>query len=281
MQAAVRATCRVGALSRTVCQAGRRGVGGPLPPAAPATRAVRSLAQQAGPCSSGAAGRSSGLAGMLRCLREQRVSFRTFSSGGGGGIGGGGSGGGSGGGGGGGGGSGGIFGSLWAAYLGLLERKPLATKALTAALLNGLGDAIAQKKFEKTETFDWKRFGIFTFLGLVLIGPALHYWYGSLGSLVKVGGNTGAALRMVVDQLCFAPLFISAIVSSIMTLEGKGPEVPGRLRRDLLDIMKSNWLLWVPFQFVNFRFVPPQLQVLMANGVALIWNVYMSWKSHT
>lgn len=201
--------------------------------------------------------------------------------------------------------------------------------------------------------------------GLVLIGPALHYWYGSLGSLVKAGGNTGAALRMVVDQLCFAPLFISgkavggavlgvsclggacldvacsdavcwagpagcgvllstfcnrtfttsdpppaaAIVSSIMTLEGKGPEVPGRLRRyggtaasswaagsssgclgahtwlafslsrqacggliffiffalrlrrDLLDIMKSNWLLWVPFQFVNFRFVPPQLQV--------------------
>ena len=25
--------------------------------------------------------------------------------------------------------------------------------------------------------------------------------------------------------------------------------------------VKSNWMLWVPFQFINFRFVPPHLQV--------------------
>ena len=46
-----------------------------------------------------------------------------------------------------------------------------------------------------------------------------------------------------------------------MALEGKGAEAPARLRRDLPDIVRSNWLLWVPFQFINFRFVPPQLQV--------------------
>ena len=45
--------------------------------------------------------------------------------------------------------------------------------------------------------------------GLVLIGPALHIWYGSLGGLVKAGGNTGAVMRMALDQLCFAPVFIS------------------------------------------------------------------------
>jgi hypothetical protein len=114
----------------------------------------------------------------------------------------------------------------------------------------------------------------------VLIGPALHVWYGSLGSIVKAGGNSGALLRMAVDQLAFAPVFISTILASIMALEGKGAEAPARLRRDLPDIVRSNWLLWVPFQFVNFRFVPPQLQVLMANMVSLIWNTYMSWKSH-
>jgi hypothetical protein len=46
--------------------------------------------------------------------------------------------------------------------------------------------------------------------GLVLIGPALHVWYGSLGSIVKAGGNSGALLRMAVDQLAFAPVFISS-----------------------------------------------------------------------
>ena len=57
-----------------------------------------------------------------------------------------------------------------------------------------------------------------------------------------------------------APPPAAAIVASIMALEGKAGEVPARLRRDLPDIVRSNWLLWVPFQFVNFRFVPPKLQ---------------------
>lgn len=40
----------------------------------------------------------------------------------------------------------------------------LATKAVSAGVLNGVGDAIAQLIFEKDGKFDWKRLGIFTFL---------------------------------------------------------------------------------------------------------------------
>ncbi len=57
------------------------------------------------------------------------------------------------------------------------------------------------------------------------------------------------------------------IVSLIMVLEGAPVEsVAPRLRRDLPDMVRSNWLLWVPFQFVNFRFVPPQLQASLWGG---------------
>ena len=43
----------------------------------------------------------------------------------------------------------------------------------------------------------------------MLIGPALHLWYGSLGSIVRVGGTAGALARLALDQLAFAPVFIS------------------------------------------------------------------------
>ncbi len=46
--------------------------------------------------------------------------------------------------------------------------------------------------------------------GLLLIGPTLHVWYGSLGTIVKATGNTGALMRLGLDQLCFAPIFISS-----------------------------------------------------------------------
>lgn len=176
------------------------------------------------------------------------MEFRTFSSGGGPGGGAGGSGGSGGGGGGGGGGKGGSgSGGLWAAYLALLERKPVGgtkapfaalqaalapaggtcwvcrstgingcnaavhddarislsaavppgpaspptsprpaphqvtTKAVTAALLNGLGDVVAQLLFEKGQSFDWKRLGIFSFLvgdvGRIAMAPQCGRMY--------------------------------------------------------------------------------------------------------
>lgn len=113
-----------------------------------------------------------------------------------------------------------------------------------------------------------------------MIGPTLHFWYGSLARLVTATGTAGAFGRLAMDQFLFAPFFLSAIIGSVMALEGHAAAVPEKLKNDLFTIVRSNWVLWVPFQFINFRFVPVQLQVLASNVVALAWNTYMSWASH-
>jgi protein Mpv17 len=51
------------------------------------------------------------------------------------------------------------------------------TKAVTAALLNLVGDLICQLTINKTSSLDKKRTLTFTFLGLGLVGPTLHFWY--------------------------------------------------------------------------------------------------------
>ncbi len=43
--------------------------------------------------------------------------------------------------------------------------------------------------------------------------------------------------------------------------QGKGHEVKSKLRNDLKPTVIANWKLWVPAQFINFRLVPPHLQV--------------------
>lgn len=172
------------------------------------------------------------------------------------------------------------FGAIWSFYLMQLERNPLVTKAITSGLLNGVGDAIAQLSFSD-EDFNWKRFAIFQLLGFVLIGPALHVWYGTLARMFSTPGTSSALGRLAMDQILFAPFFLGSIISSIMVLEGHASEVPAKLKGDLFTIVRSNWVLWVPFQFINFRFVPQHLQVLASNCVALGWNTYMSWASHS
>ena len=130
---------------------------------------------------------------------------------------------------------------------------------------------------------DWRRAGVFTFLGAVLVGPALHLWYGSLSKIVAATGATGTAaagVSLALDQLAFAPCFLAVFIASLFTIEGNADAVVPKLKQDWGTTVVNNWKVWVPFQFLNFRFVPVNLQVGAANVIALAWNTYMSYVSH-
>ncbi|XP_039064130.1 protein sym-1-like [Hibiscus syriacus] len=165
-------------------------------------------------------------------------------------------------------------------YLGLLAKYPVLTKAVTSALLTFVGDLICQLAIDHVPSLDVKRTFIFTLLGLVLVGPALHFWYLNLSKLVKLPGASGAFLRLLLDQFIFAPIFIGVFLSTLTTLEGRPSQVVPKLQQEWFSAVVANWQLWIPFQFLNFRFVPQQFQVLAANFIAVIWNVILSFKAH-
>ncbi|XP_021853120.1 protein sym-1 [Spinacia oleracea] len=170
---------------------------------------------------------------------------------------------------------------LFAWYMDLLVKSPVLTKSVTSALLNLVGDLICQLAIDKVASPDYKRTFTFTFLGLVLVGPTLHYWYLYLSKLVTVPGASGVFLRLILDQFFFAPIFIGTFLSTLITLEGRPSQVVPKLRQEWFSSVIANWKLWIPFQLLNFGFVPQQFQVLASNFVAVIWNVILSFKAHT
>ncbi|KAK9017652.1 hypothetical protein V6N11_000660 [Hibiscus sabdariffa] len=165
-------------------------------------------------------------------------------------------------------------------YLDLLAKHPVLTKAVTSALLTFVGDLICQLAIDHVPSLDVKRTFIFTLLGLVLVGPTLHFWYLNLSNLVKVPGASGAFLRLLLDQFIFAPIFIGVFLSTLTALEGRPSQVVPKLQQEWFSAVVANWQLWIPFQFLNFRFVPQQFQVLAANFIAVVWNVILSFKAH-
>ncbi|KAF4359970.1 hypothetical protein F8388_004477 [Cannabis sativa] len=184
------------------------------------------------------------------------------------------------GGGGGGGGGGENNWSFLSWYLGLLAKYPVATKAVTSALLTLVGDLICQIAIDQVPSLDLKRTFLFTLLGLVLVGPTLHFWYFFLSKSVTLQGGSGALLRLLLDQFLFSPIFIGVFLSTLVTLEGRPEQVVPKLQQEWFSAVVANWQLWIPFQFLNFRFVPQQFQVLAANFIALVWNVILSFKAH-
>ena len=170
-----------------------------------------------------------------------------------------------------------------ALYLRLLEEAPLLTKCATSGALNLLGDFLCQKFFgDKGAPYDWERSFKFAFLGLVLVGPALHFWYQTLGrGMASMGlkGNAKALVSLVLDQLCFAPVFIASFFAALLTIDGKASEIPAVLRKDLKSAVVTNWGIWIPGQFLNFRFVPPGDRILYINAVQVLYNVFLCYKA--
>ncbi|KAK7286641.1 hypothetical protein RJT34_21781 [Clitoria ternatea] len=165
-------------------------------------------------------------------------------------------------------------------YLALLAKYPVPVKALTSALLTLIGDLVCQLVIDQVQSLDFKRTLIFTLLGFTLVGLTLHFWYLYLSKLVTLPGASGAVLRLVLDQFLFSPIFIGVFLATLVTLEGKPSQAVPKLKQEWFSAVLANWQLWIPFQFLNFRFVPQQFQVLAANVIALVWNVILSFKAH-
>ncbi|KAJ8449733.1 hypothetical protein Cgig2_001389 [Carnegiea gigantea] len=94
---------------------------------------------------------------------------------------------------------------------------------------------------------------------------------------------TSALLTLIGDLICqfvFTPVFIGIFLSALVILEGRPSHVVPKLEQEWFSSVLANWQLWIPFQFLNFRFVPQQFQVLASNVVSLVWNVILSSKAH-
>lgn len=44
---------------------------------------------------------------------------------------------------------------------------------------------------------------------------------------------------------------------------------------ELAGIMRSNWSVWVPANFINYLLIPLELRVLFGSVVAFFWNAYL------
>lgn len=130
------------------------------------------------------------------------------------------------------------------------------------------------------QSLDVPRFGRMVFLGTVMIGPTLHFWYNFLSRIIPATTTVGALSRVALDQTLFAPSFIVAFYAALMTLEGKLDQLQAKLRAEMWPTLQTNWLIWIPAMFLNFRFVPLQYQVLASNVVSLVWNTYLSWRGN-
>eukprot|EP00741_Cyanophora_paradoxa_P013604 tig00020703_g13134.t1 len=163
-----------------------------------------------------------------------------------------------------------------------LQRRPLATKAVTSASIAALSDALAQTLAGKRAYVLHRTLKLFLF-GFVVSGPAGHFWQQIIERLFRGRRSKTLALeKVIVDQTVFAPFMNAAFIVCMSWIEKRGVWETGVvLKRTLLSVLKANWRVWPLANLINYKYVPVQLRVLFCNIVSLFWTCFLVLKTST
>ncbi|KAL3282232.1 hypothetical protein HHI36_005426 [Cryptolaemus montrouzieri] len=170
-------------------------------------------------------------------------------------------------------------------YNRFLQKFPMCMQCLQTGILVGTGDALCQSIIEDTSILDFnlRRASEFFSIGTFVIGPPKVLWLRSLATYIK--GQNGISVvikKVILDQLIFAPFGLILFLVSLGIVQGKHPtEIKQVLRDDYAEILIANYKVWPAIQLVNFYLIPLQHQVLFIQTIAIIWNTYLSWKTHS
>jgi len=186
--------------------------------------------------------------------------------------------------------------SLWDHYLRMLEERPMPTKMVTAAVLSGTGDVVAQL-MGASAPFALKRVSIIVIVNVLYVVPILTAFYAVNEALARslklTPGFKRTAVQLSFDQLINAPIVVGGFFCAfqLVTAVADALTMPGvslpsgrillgamlnRLESSWSSTVVTNWKVWVLPQLINFAFIPPYGRVAFANAIALVWNVILS-----
>eukprot|EP00754_Rhynchopus_humris_P004060 Rhum_TRINITY_DN1208_c0_g1::Rhum_TRINITY_DN1208_c0_g1_i1::g.3698::m.3698/K13348/MPV17; protein Mpv17 len=168
-------------------------------------------------------------------------------------------------------------------YSRLNARHPLRVKAITTAVMFGLGDVLCQT-IEHAE-YDTLRTARMASIGMLWTGPVLHFYFLRLSQ--PPFASLSPLLLTVFDQavgaVCLTTSFFFLMGSLQGALAGSSNPVADGIAvvtDELVPTMLSNWCIWPLLNFVSFSYVPVQYRVLWTSFWGVFWNAYLSYRAN-
>jgi len=122
-----------------------------------------------------------------------------------------------------------------------------------------------------------KRFLTLSAFGFLYHGPSGHYFYNWLDKQIE--GTTGkvVALKVMIDQLIWCPLFMTVFFTYLGLVNGDSLATIGaKIKNDLFTAVQGSWKVWPFVHTINFRFISTKHRLVFINGVQIAFNMFLS-----
>jgi protein Mpv17 len=168
--------------------------------------------------------------------------------------------------------------SLCAAYGASLEKRPIATKSITAGAIFALSDWLAQRLDSDSQSTNWKRTISSALVGLLYFGPAAHYWYEGIFKLLAGTSLVSTLQKAALGQLIFGPSFTCIFFATSLMQQGTFSlkNWGNKIRTDLPGAWAAGLGFWPLVDLVSYSMIPKNWIPLFVNACSLVWTIYLS-----
>jgi len=162
----------------------------------------------------------------------------------------------------------------------------LARNVATASGTGVAGDVIAQlmaarggqkkTKLQPKQPFrlDGRRTVALGAFNAAYTGAFQHFYFPHLNQCLD-----SPLARLAVNQGIFIPfLYYPILLWLVPLIRGRTARERARLRSNIhvRKLIPRNWAFWLPLQFIQFKFIPAQAQVVFCSMVGLVWSILLS-----
>lgn len=120
-----------------------------------------------------------------------------------------------------------------------------------------------------------------TLLGAVNGGIVLRAFYNAVNNAFPEQTLFNIAERTLIDQFIFSPFALLGYYVCANYIEGKSTQdLSSTVRNQYPKTMAACWVYWGLFGCPLVNSMPPDLRVVTANALSIIWMVFMSNLMH-
>ena len=175
------------------------------------------------------------------------------------------------------------------AYARAHAARPLATSMALGAVIAGAGDAICQRVEGRRLAgeggapgdFSFQRVGELSFVRACVHAPLLFVYFPWLSRLVPGSTWPRVVARVALDSVLGSPLSLIVIFAATSTIKGRPQDAPARIREHLVPTWLLGTSYWPIVHLLNFKFIPPAHQSLVAHFASVWWMVQISAASNS
>jgi len=165
--------------------------------------------------------------------------------------------------------------------LAMLKKHPIVPSMVSFSLLFPGANLIQQTCFKKHESrsvmVDWGEVGRFSLYGGLIHGPLIHNWVNFLSRRIPQTTLPYVMVKVMIDQLCFAPIMLSTFLVILTAAEGKtAEETMTQWREKFLPTYATGACVWPILLAVNYKIVPLFLRSTYLAICNFFWIIFLA-----